>query len=371
MEPGPSTTPGNPTHLVELDFMRSAAIVSVVYLHAFFPPWEGVHAQEWMAARLLYLAANSAVPAFIWVSGFLVGRDTSPATAFVPSLTHRLRTLYVPLALWSAASFAYRLALDGGIDRNLVRDALLFNTSGQYYFLVVLLPLYALGYLLRRWPGAWVRVSVPAAFAVSTMTIAYYEATGVHDVSSILAFRNPACWLFFFVLGFAAGREVLPRLTRGRAAVAGLVALVGAAAYLGPGLTSDYFPNSYFGLSTFAFSSVALVLYPAAARRVVDTRLRVIAALDPYTFGIFLVHMPFFIGFVTEETAVHELLPESYLARICVTALIGLCGSAAFVAGTAHVVPPVGKLLFRVTRSTQSQRPRLSRVQRRELPRSA
>ena len=91
--------------------MRGAAIVFVVYLHAYFSTWDVTPSPEVVAMRVIHLFVHTAVPVFFFVSAFLLALDSTPT--FRQFASRKLRTILAPLAFWMAASFAY-YAWQGG-----------------------------------------------------------------------------------------------------------------------------------------------------------------------------------------------------------------------------------------------------------------
>ena len=69
-----------PERIEEFDALRGIAILFVMYLHAYFGPWSTTPPGELLFLRLTHIVANSAVPVFLFMSGFLGARDRSPTS---------------------------------------------------------------------------------------------------------------------------------------------------------------------------------------------------------------------------------------------------------------------------------------------------
>jgi peptidoglycan/LPS O-acetylase OafA/YrhL len=224
------------------------------------------------------------------------------------------------------ATLGYRLVRDGS-SPGVWRDLALFDTSGQFYFIWLLL---VFGLLLTQahrlsHRGLW--AAVAAALVVNVAMVAWYES---HDAMSglfaTLAYRNPLAWVFFPVLGYALGRRGLARVP-GRVVAVALAGMgLSAAAYAFPGLTRDTWPVSYFGVSVFGFSACAMLVYPTAAARSLGARwlARPLIGLSRYAFPIYLVHLPFAIGLGTEKLLGDGANWSSYWLLLHANAAIGL-----------------------------------------------
>jgi len=290
-------------HFPELDVMRGAAIIAVVYLHAYFGPWPDTARAGHTLLHIAHLFAHTAVPVFLFMSAFLQSRDRSDGMARFQ--LRKLQRIYLPALFWMFAVLAYRILDEGGFDRTLVKAFLLFDIAGQYYYLWLLVAFYAAFFVIRGWSERQLGVLTAVAFAVNLAMIVWYEPRELSDDFATLAYRNPATWVFFYAAGFYVGRRFGSlECTRAllRPALAAMAAI--GAVYLVMGEAFDHYPTSYFGVSVFLFSCCALVAYPALIQRIDASDrlcfvLRPFAALAPYSFAIYLVHMPFFLGYAT------------------------------------------------------------------------
>jgi peptidoglycan/LPS O-acetylase OafA/YrhL len=189
--------------IVEFDVMRGAAIVFVVYLHAYFSPWDVTPHNQQFAMHLIHLFGHTAVPVFFFVSAFLLSRDTTPT--FREFATRKLRKIYGPLVFWMLVALVYRVCQNGGgMTPALWKALILFDVSGQYFFLVVLIVFMGGFYFLRNLASPTLGRLAAGAFVVNLSAILFYELA---DISDVYAYRNPAVWVFFYAFGFYAGRK--------------------------------------------------------------------------------------------------------------------------------------------------------------------
>jgi peptidoglycan/LPS O-acetylase OafA/YrhL len=342
-----SPTP-NAGRLAELDVLRAAAIIAVVFLHAYVLPPPGTPVWEVRAMHALHLFAHTAVPVFLFASGFLLARERARDDRSF--WANKARRIFVPAFLMMAAIGVFRVAAEGWAPREAAEAFLRFNTAGQYYFVLVLLVCYALFRLAGpklQARGIWAVAGL--SLVVAAATIGWYEARPPEGEGAVDAYRNPLLWIGYYALGYAFGRSGWELSWPRAASVAGMALMALAAAfYVLQGEAGNGYPRSYFGISVFGFTVGALLAYPALARRV-------LAALPPlagasrwlarYSFGIFLIHAPFFIGPVSLWLGLTGAEP-AYLAGMAALAAFGLGGSLALLVLVDYLAPEPVAVLF-------------------------
>lgn len=333
--------------------MRGAAIVFVVYLHAYFSPWAVTPHREVLAMHLIHLFGHTAVPVFFFVSAFLLARDSTPD--FRQFADRKLRTIVVPLAFWMAASFAYRAWQEGAVTAQLWRSLLFFDISGQFYFMVVLVLFMAGFYFLRGASTPLLGWLAAGAFAVNLGAIVFYERSVVSGDFAVFAYRNPAIWVFYYAAGFYVGRRwgSLGPLCDLWKPAALVMAAIGAA-YLVQGEWLGGYPASYFGVTVFLFSCASLAVYPGLVRALLGARtglllLRPVGALSKYAFAIYLVHMPFFIGWLTTALVSESSLNDDYFELMNSLFVVGFLGALVFVMTVERLFPRVAEAVLAIT----------------------
>lgn len=357
--PAPSTGP-SAAFLPELDVIRGTAIIWVLWLHVYFSESVGIPEGEQWAIRLSHLFAHGAVPMFLFISGFLVARDHSPG--FGVFAERRARRVLIPGLTWMTLAFVYEAWQRGGIDRALLNAYALFDVSGQFYYLIVLATL-----TIAIYP--FLHVSRHAAIALAVaMTlinlamIGWYEQQEISGNLAVFAYRNPLVWAGFFTVGLAVART-WPDLRWPRAVtMAAAATMTGAAAvFTWTYATSGYTPVSYFGVTVFTFSAASMFVWPALARATLNSPVRFTVRpmlwLAPYAFAIYLVHKPYFIGWLS-----HRLVSDSVLAQDYLTLMLGLflVGGAATVA-VVVAAPRLWPWGARVLMGVESTSPRPER----------
>jgi len=345
----------------EFDVMRGVAIVLVVYMHAWFSPWDVTPHHQKLAVHVIHLFGHSAVPVFFFMSAFLLARDTSPSFGAFGS--RKLRRIVVPTLFWMGAAFAYRLWQDGW-SRQLGIDLALFNVAGQYYYLVVLAFFMASFYFARRIPDGGLNWLLGAAFVVNLATVAYYERHAMSGEFATLAYRNPGMWVFSYAFGYWAGRRFESMDWTGRLALPG-IAVMGAVAawYFVRGEVYGDYPVSYFGVTVFLFASLGLVVYPALVRLLLRswagrTVTRPTLELSRYSFAIYLVHLPFFAGWLSNRLVGQSPLQDDYWRLMNTEFIVGISGSVIFVMLAAKVAPGFSERFLGIEREARDGTPR-------------
>ncbi|MFN8508568.1 MAG: acyltransferase [Dehalococcoidia bacterium] len=350
----PATTAATPSRrMPELDVLRGLAIVFVVYLHAYFRPWDVTPNRHKVAMHVIHLFAHAAVPAFLFMSGLLLARERNRGLAAFAS--RKLLRIGLPVAIWMTAALAYRLWREDTPARDLLADFVQFDISGQYYYVLVLITFYAALYPFRALSARTLGLAAIAAFAANLGTIAWYQWAiarhGLDGEFATWAYRNPLAWAAFPVAGLWAGRLADPIALARRVAPAALAAMVVLMAlYLYRGEHDHAYPVSYFSVVTFLFSCCAIPAALAAIAAGLPRRafafLHPIGRLGRYAFAIYLVHMPFFVGYVTETFISDSRVQDDYWKLMNGIFVTGFATSFAAVWLAARILgPAAGPLL--------------------------
>lgn len=313
--------------------MRGIAILLVIYLHSYFRLWPEVTEGERVSAGVSHLFAHGAVPVFLFISGFLLGRDRSPS--FGAFAWGRLRRIALPGLVWMVLALGYEVWFTGALSADLIERFIFFDIEGQFYFLLVLAVLTTAGYPLLHASARSVGIATALAFLAGLFVTSWYERQEIAGDLAVFAYRDPSIWAFFFLFGLFACR-FRGDISWGRHIEAGAAAAMLATLcfYLWQGEHGGY-PTSYFGVAVFLFSSLGLVVYPALLRTLMRARsgrlvLAPFALLAPYAFGIFLVHKPYFLGWLSSrmlETSFEDSWSRLMLANF----VVGAAGAIAFV----------------------------------------
>lgn len=349
--------PRRPARLPELDILRGIAVLAVLFLHSYFRMWPEVTEGERMALRVSHLFAHGAVPVFLFISGFLLARDRSPS--FGAFVRRRLQRIAVPAVVWMTLALAYEAWRADGLSSALLRRFVLFDIEGQFYFIFVLGVLMAAAYPLRHTSTRVLTRVTAGSFLLGLGVVAWYERQPITGDLAVFAYRNPAIWAFFFVFGLFAYRlrGGVPSWGRDLEVLAGLGMVVTFGAYFWQGETRGY-PTSYFGVTVFVFSSLGLVVYPALVRLALQTNIGRLVAwpfawIAPLSFGIFLVHQPYFLGWLSSNAVMGTRFEASWSQLMVANFVVGAVGSLGFVCAVDMLWPRLASLVLGVDRPSQ------------------
>ncbi len=331
--------------------MRGVAIILVVYLHAWFSAWAVTPHSQVLAIHVIHLFAHSAVPVFFFMSAYLLAHDSS--ANFGEYVRRKLQRILLPLAVAMTATLLYRLWQEGWTAQ-LRHDLLVFDLAGQYYYLLVLVVFMAGFWPARFVPQRRLTQLLVVAFAINLATIAWYQSSTISGDFATFAYRNPAVWVFSFAFGYWSGRrgDALAYATRLLpAALAAMAAIMTFYLVRGEGF-GDY-PVSYFGVSVFLFACCGLAAYPALARMALSRRITAIAVrpfeeLSRYAFAIYLFHIPFFLGWLTDTYVSDSAVKTDYWDLLHTRFLVAFVSTTVFVVLAAKLWPRGAELFLGV-----------------------
>ena len=138
----------NNNRQVYFDFLRGFAILLVIGIHTYtVRPFEGASNIVQIGARE---AINFAVPLFLAISGFFIGKKKiSLGKEYLSFLKRQLPRVYVPAILWSLPMVVL-LIVKGQDVMTTVGKGLLCMTFGPYYFIVLIMQFYILLPIVKR-----------------------------------------------------------------------------------------------------------------------------------------------------------------------------------------------------------------------------
>jgi len=182
--------------LSEIDALKSAAILTVVFIHSLRASWDPGFTY---AERLLSETARFAVPAFLAVSGFLYYSDEPVGGAV---LARRLRRILVPYLFVSLAAYGFVRAYPQWAATDSFWTGLLVGaTFGPYYYVFLLTEFVLATYLLSRMPRAWT-LPVFAISCVAALAPFLWFREGVRV--TLWTLRLPLLFSCWFMLGWTA-----------------------------------------------------------------------------------------------------------------------------------------------------------------------
>jgi surface polysaccharide O-acyltransferase-like enzyme len=318
------------------DALRALAAVAVVVVHTCHWPLQnaGADLRTWASVDL---ASRFCVPAFVVLSGLLLGLRDGARERPGAFLRRRLRRTLVPFLVWTPVYCAAGLWLTGDIAGGAVGGWLL-GGAGHLYFLLLVPQLY-LAYLV--WPRRlettlWLAAGALALqLALDTLRLAGPMPPALDRLALWHGYQLLPFWIGYFAVGVAAGRLLARRRDAGdhpRAALACLAVVPAALALL---VASPVTRLRYgeFAQGTGAFlrpllvpvvlSLTAAVLLgaPALLRRLPWLG-RPVRALSRDSLGVYILHplIAFELGDDLLKPMLQQPLPGSIAGFLLLTA---------------------------------------------------
>lgn len=271
-----------PRRYAEVDLLKAAGIVTVVFIHSIRSPWDpGVSAAEvWLGH-----VTRFGVPAFLFASGFLYATSAPVGAA---RTGRRLRRVGVPYLGASLLAWAvFRGGPGTGSTGSLPLDLLVGSALGPYYYVFVIATLVLATPLFARLPARGLAAATLAAIAAQWAV----DAATLWLLPLEWHLRNPLLWWGYFLAGWwvrSHEASVSAWLVRhGRALATGLLPAAAVLAALA-GL-EGHAPRLLVRTAAWLLVWVALALLFAAASGRGSPR--VLARLSDASYAVYLFHL--------------------------------------------------------------------------------
>ena len=184
------------------DALRGIAIMMVVAIHTFY----ACEFESWLSICAISMREifNMAVPMFLAISGFFIGRmvfeDKRQVFAFWKK---QIPKVYIPVLFWSIPYFVLAI-LEG---QSILENVLLFFFCGYsiYYFIALIVQCYLLLPVIQKKMLNPVMGGV--ILCISIICVAVISYTSITKLP-LIVFAGPAIvWLIFFWLGVYISRS--------------------------------------------------------------------------------------------------------------------------------------------------------------------
>jgi hypothetical protein len=228
-----------PLRLEGADALRALATIAVVVVHTCHWPLQdsGADLRAWSRVDL---GSRFCVPAFVVLSGLLLGLRDGTRDQPGSFLRRRLRRTLLPFLAWAPLYCAAGLWVTGDLDDGSGSGMLgwWLGGAGHLYFLLLVPQLYALFLLWPRRlrPTLWLGAGALAVqLALQTLRLAGPMPPTLERLSLWKGYELFPFWIGYFAIGIAGGRLLALRRDDGdhpRAALACLSLLPGALALL-------------------------------------------------------------------------------------------------------------------------------------------
>lgn len=182
-------------HISYFDFLRGIAILMVVAIHTYvagnFDTLDGI-------IRIVFRQIlNCAVPIFLALSGFFLGRKTfGSKVAVFKFWKHQIPKVYIPCLVWSIPLCFLRTG--ASIEHQLF--VTLFCGASVYYYIALIIQYYLLLPILQIRPKLNLVLSILISF-ISILVVTFLLS--VKGISlPLLIYAGPfVVWLVFYMLG--------------------------------------------------------------------------------------------------------------------------------------------------------------------------
>jgi probable poly-beta-1,6-N-acetyl-D-glucosamine export protein len=364
----PQTRPSSaPRRLPGADALRALAAVAVIVIHASYWPLQDRGADDavWGSVTLL---ARFAVPAFVVLTGLVLGFRYGDQRLGGAFLLRRARRSVLPWLIWAPVFCLADILWAGGLTPSWSAVANWFaGGAGHLYFLLLVPQLYV---LLLLWPArrrpllALTAAAVMVQVALCVVRLYVPMPGGVlHQLILDHGFELFPFWIGFFAIGVLCGRWLRDHHERSVPAwpFALLVPLTGAL-LLWDDVTRS--ANGAYALGTGAFLRPTLLPFALAicglalfgAPRVLP---RAVQTLSRHSLGVYIIHPLLLAGLGRLLAgAMHAHVPWSIPPFLAVTVL---CGGGALLISMALARTPLAMTIGEERTRPQPERELLGR----------
>lgn len=180
------------------DFLRGIAILMVIGIHTFtLRPFEGVSNIVQIGIRE---AINFAVPLFLAISGFFIGKKKISSSAdYFFFLKSQLPRVYVPAVLWSIPMVFFSV-LNGQSFCSSIGKSLLCMTFGPYYFIVLIIQFYLLHPVIKKLCNRLIGGLILLLINTASLFVFNY-VINTEALSTLLSVGPCIYWVIFYFVG--------------------------------------------------------------------------------------------------------------------------------------------------------------------------
>lgn len=274
------------------DFIRGLAIMMVVAIHTTPVELCSFDSVKGITVITLRQMLNCAVPIFLAVSGYFIGRkDFSTKENIISFYKKQIPRVYIPCFIFSTGFFLIDLVIE---KNNPLTSLIMLIICGFsiYYFIALIIQFYLLTPVLiklNKWGGLLCALIISLA---SIGLLSYMTHIEGYSFPLILYAGPFYLWIVFFMMGLwyakhSRGYSLLPAIA---IIITGIVLSVFETKY--------YFTlhHSGYGIkfSSFIYSvGVIMLLFSSKLERIYNKNAitSAIAYIGEISFGIYLIHM--------------------------------------------------------------------------------
>lgn len=289
--------------VIDLDFVRATAIVFVVGIHVTAP-----FVVKSSLAFYLNNMMSSAVFLFLMVSGSSLwygsqGRELS----YIQFIGKRMDKVLLPYVLWTLFYVSYLHEIWGlrsfhpsrinGEFWHKAIDGLMYgNAMYHLYFMLILIPLYFLFPLIKRFCDDRLHHLLILSFLLWVFSYSVKEMASEH--LSVWGYYQPMNWLFYFVVGIYAVKhlEKIRQCIKGKELILGAVWLFSYVLHTKIGVIESVYQGIPIPVRHL-YNTLSLILLMVLASQLFDLSNRIgkyAEYLSRHSFFIYFSH-PFFL----------------------------------------------------------------------------
>jgi surface polysaccharide O-acyltransferase-like enzyme len=271
----------------EIDVLKCVSILAVVYIHsisASFCPSN-------FLGRFVGDFTRFAVPGLFFAAGFLFDKNGISTDQIIKKKLIRLLPPYIfcSLCIQFLNLPGLSVSLENLDAKQLIFNLIFGNTLGIYYFIFVLLYLYAFSLILRRIPDKWVLVIWGISFF---LLLFFVKNIFLHGHSFFVLFRHPSFHLFSYLTGwiFSLYYQKVTSIVRQHLTVLFLTFIIVDMALLAFTRMDGRDFNSFPILAQFHIY-IFIVLLLILGMKTVKYQ-PIIHFFSNHSYGIYLLHFP-------------------------------------------------------------------------------
>lgn len=336
----------------EVLWLRAISAIAVVMIHALAVNRIGLDpATEKVQVNVLKLCLVFATPAFIFMSEYLL--SSVYAAGLPPKFLRRRFVMLGFPYLFAGVAYAIRSNYARGpvsVWNEAVGNIFLTNFFG--YFVVVILQFYVLHHFfhrpLARW-NPWVVITI--SFVVNQVYLCYFHfSKAPHSRFGSYLWNHgywmlPMAWVFYFALGYYAGRHRVAVLayirTHGRHIAGAFFLALSLMVYL---FLAKVLPDANSkrpDMLLYTPIAIAAVFWVSLRANRLPAPLLIIAK---YSFNIFLIHLMIlvFLPEVTDSWLLNSLIATAVAIPISIgiAKLINLLPFGKYLVGRPYQLDP-------------------------------
>lgn len=327
----------------EFDILKGFAISVVVFAHATFFNFEKFPAASQDLLMLFATFLAPAIAIFFFISGFLGYRSYMKRKNFSSFERSKFKLILPPYLMWSTIYLLLQ-ALFGQIIEipyhfevmDVIKKYLFGEAFLPFYYIVLLLLFYVLTPWFSNLKEKTLKSLLPVLFIVGLFVMGAYfvpQYFGKEYISSLIAYRNPFAWLFFYVWGMqmAKSDKIFWRKRPSLWITIGFFMAYSFSALemiTVPKLNQDW--ESYLilgpGVYVFYFFAIRMLLW-LSYKMSESWKLtsKVLSALGKNSFGIYLSHGVILMGILGVIVSFNKnFLNEGHLGLNSLGGLIGI-----------------------------------------------